>query len=166
MSDSKQDAARSDDEAVRQYWTTLAKADHDASESYDKLLIALSSGALGLSMTFIKDIAPSPLAETRATLVSGWGCLLLSLLATLASLLTSQRALRSTMSALRDPKDSVKTTLATAHARGKAWSRWTHALNLVAAVLLTAGLLQVVRFAAKNYGRPHVEATQTGKSSN
>ena len=44
-------------QAAQEYWKTLAKADYEASQAYDRLLITLSSGALALSVTFIKEIA-------------------------------------------------------------------------------------------------------------
>ena len=69
-------------------------AELDVSGRYDKWILTLSGGALGLSITFIEIIAKNPPADTLIWLKLSWACLVVSLLATLLSLVTSQSAIR------------------------------------------------------------------------
>ncbi len=70
------------------------KAELEVSGRYDKWILTLSGGALGLSITFIDKIAKSPAPDTFFWLKMAWACLIFSLLAGLLSLLTSQSAIR------------------------------------------------------------------------
>lgn len=58
---------------------------------FDKGLVTLSGGALGLSMTFMKDIVPHPLATHL--LYYGWACFALSIVCVFGSLLFAQYSL-------------------------------------------------------------------------
>lgn len=79
---------------MREYRNWLVAADQKASEAYDKAVMTLSGGALGLSLTFVKDIVKSPHSESLWLLEASWGCLTLSLAFILVSMLFSQWALR------------------------------------------------------------------------
>ena len=70
------------------------EAELEVSGRYDKWILTLSGGALGLSITFIEKIAKSPTSDTLVWLKISWVCLVLSLLTGLLSLVTSQSAIR------------------------------------------------------------------------
>ena len=70
------------------------EAELEASGRYDKWILTLSGGALGLSITFIEKLAKNPTPETLFWPKLSWGCLVISLLAALLSLVTSQSAIR------------------------------------------------------------------------
>jgi hypothetical protein len=53
------------------YREWLVKTDHSASEAYDKAVMTLSGGALAISISFVREIAPSPLEGTMYWLCSG-----------------------------------------------------------------------------------------------
>ncbi len=63
---------------------------HQVSESFDKWVLTLASGALGLSFTFIRQIVPLIKPETLNFLSASWACLVIAILAILFSLFTSQ----------------------------------------------------------------------------
>jgi hypothetical protein len=63
-----------------------------ASEDFDRNLLTLSSGALGLSLAFIKDIVPLSKSVWIPCLVVSWGAFALCVLITLASSQVSVRA--------------------------------------------------------------------------
>jgi hypothetical protein len=73
------------------YRDWLVKAHHVASQDFDKALMALSGGALGISLAFIHDVALHP--HRKGWLEVSWGSLAASLLLILVSFLTSQSAL-------------------------------------------------------------------------
>jgi len=81
-------------EEMRDYRNWLVAADQKASEAYDKAVMTLAGGALGLSLTFVKDIVKSPRPESLWRLETSWGCLTMSLAFILVSMLFSQWALR------------------------------------------------------------------------
>ena len=71
---------------------SLVEASHSSAEQFDKYILTLSTGALALSITFLKNIAPTPLTESIIFLVLSWSCLIICTLLTLVSFLTSQKA--------------------------------------------------------------------------
>jgi hypothetical protein len=68
----------------------LLDLEGESSRGFDKAILTLSAAALGFSVAFVRDIAPRPVFV--CILVIGWSLLVLSLLATLISLQTSQFA--------------------------------------------------------------------------
>ena len=70
----------------------LVDAERESARSFDKSMLTLSSGALALSITFIRQIAPVPRFEPYLYLA--WSGFILALLCTLVSFLSSQTALR------------------------------------------------------------------------
>ncbi|MDP9237933.1 MAG: hypothetical protein M3P30_11160 [Chloroflexota bacterium] len=69
----------------------LIDTEREIAQSFDKILTTLSAAALGLSITFIHEIAPHPTHEW--TLACAWVLLGVSLLGVLVAHLTSQFAL-------------------------------------------------------------------------
>src|SRR6202035_1718186 len=58
----------------------LIDLQNQACQSFDKTVITLAGGALGLSITFIQQIAPHPSLATLPFLAWAWGSLVLALL--------------------------------------------------------------------------------------
>lgn len=72
----------------------LVQAEIQQASAFDKAILTLAAGALGLSLTFIREIAPNYDHRTVVWLCLAWGGFIASLLATLASFQLSQVALR------------------------------------------------------------------------
>jgi len=70
----------------------LIDAEREGSRSFDKTILTLSAGAFGISLTFIRQIVPNIETGTLFLLILGWTGFTISMLATLISFLTSQRA--------------------------------------------------------------------------
>jgi hypothetical protein len=130
----------SDDEATprsdRRQW--LIQADHTASRDFDRTVVALSAGALGLSIVFVQNIAPQPVH--KEWLAIAWGLFAASLIANLASFLTSQHALRWEM---RHFDEEVETA-------GGWLGKTTIGLNWCSAVAFILGVIALVTFAYLN----------------
>jgi len=74
---------------------SLVTAQKESSQYFDKSILTLAAGALGLSLTFIDKIAPRPIVEcSKYLLCTAWIFFCLSILSTLISSLTSQAACR------------------------------------------------------------------------
>jgi hypothetical protein len=72
----------------------LIEAELSQSSAFDKYLLVLSSGALALSLTFVREVAPFPKASTYPFLVLAWFTFAFAIGSTLTSLLLSQKALQ------------------------------------------------------------------------
>jgi hypothetical protein len=73
---------------------SLVETEQTIAHNFDKNIFALAAGALGLSLAFLEKIIPKPNPETLVFLYISWFSLVLSLLATLSSLLIGQYAFR------------------------------------------------------------------------
>jgi hypothetical protein len=131
-------------EELKSYRDFLMKADHQASLNYDKAVMTLSGGALGISMTFLKDIVPSPLPETKFLLYISWISMAVSLASILVSYLFSMASLRN---AIRQVDDG---TIYTKKARGFS-ARFTAFLRVLASVGFLVGVIGFICFALSNY---------------
>jgi len=120
----------------------LVQANHQSSRDFDKAVMTLAAGALALSVTFMKAIAPAPEPGSLFWLRFSWGLLVLSLLAILVSFLLSQYATRNAIKELDERRAKGQP--------GGAWSRLTSALNVLAAGTLVLGLGFFLVFASNN----------------
>ncbi len=77
------------DEYRRKIWEDTKSG----TENFDKYMLTFSSGALGLSLAFIKDVVPIGKAVWIPSLISSWVAFVLCILVTLISFRISIRAL-------------------------------------------------------------------------
>ena len=122
------------------YRDWLVKAHHTASQDFDRAVMTLAGGGLGISIAFVRDIAPHPVHKWM--LAIGWLAFTLSLVCVFVSLLTSQAtSLRmiEDMDAQRDPGERFDMP---------GWA--TDLLNRLAATFLVLGVGFVVLFALYN----------------
>jgi hypothetical protein len=130
-------------DAMLAYRDLLIAADQKTSEAYDKTIMTLSGGALGLSITFLKDIIGNSKRVSVCRLEASWICLTLSLLLILASMLFSQWALRKTI-------NQVDTgTLGNGRAGGLL-SSCTAFFNVLSGLLCVAGIMLLAWFSLAN----------------
>jgi hypothetical protein len=136
------EASDQGDELVS-YRQQLVEAHRSASDAYDKALMTLSGGALVLSISFVRYIAPSPKAGTRWLLAVAWTLLALSVAAILTSMLTSQWALVKTI-------DQVDQGKIRGEPPGGPAAKITRCLNVSAAALFVVGVIFLALFAVCN----------------
>lgn len=127
-----------------EYRNWLVAAGHKSSEAYDKALMTLAGGALGLSLTFIKDIVKSTQPTSLWTLMTAWGCLTLSLATILISMLSSQWAIRKAIHQVDDA--SFPGVIP-----GGGFAVATDVLNVVAGLAFLVGIALLVWFSISNY---------------
>lgn len=80
-----------DEKALLEERRALTEAKRDGSTQYDKWLLTLAAGSIGLSIAFLRDIAGSEPMHSWAVIVS-WSFLAISIICTMISLHTSQAA--------------------------------------------------------------------------
>jgi len=125
------------------YRRHLYEALHAASRDYDQAILTLAAATLALSVTFAHDITPTPAAGTRTILLAAWAVLVVSMVAIVASFLTSQRLLRRTIDDLdrtEDAKPAAPGRMAVA----------TELLNWLAGGALVVGLVLLGCYALAN----------------
>ncbi|MBX2997847.1 MAG: hypothetical protein KF893_05005 [Caldilineaceae bacterium] len=86
--------AQTIEDLAAEYRQQLVALEQKAVESFDKTVIALSGGALGLSLTFVKDIVDLSNAAQTLWLAGAWLCWAVSLACVLFSFWLSARAMR------------------------------------------------------------------------
>jgi hypothetical protein len=126
---------------------SLVEGERKSAEQFDTTLVALSGSALGVSIVFIEKIAPKPIPWTITLLCLAWGAFVLSLLAILASFLTSQYAYCRQRQILGDellPDDN------TCLDRRNKWAIATRCLNWTSIGVFIVGACLLVAFSVIN----------------
>ncbi len=148
-----QTTARGEDSqkrALNLHATHLAQAwtDQQAStDSFDNNLLTFSSGALGLSIAFIKDIVPLEHAEWLKTLYFSWFMFGCCIIVTVASF---QIAARAAMAHIKVLDDYYIDGDETALTRKSPWEKslpWCAGLG---SLFLVLGIFSTIFFASKN----------------
>jgi hypothetical protein len=127
-------------DALAEHRRHLVAALHTASQDFDKAVMTLAAGALGVSIAFVNSVAPEP----RATFWLGlaWALFGASLVFILVSFITSQQAIRWEIDHLYDdPRPQ------------RPWRFSTRNLNYGAAGAFVFGVGSLVVFALLNLGR-------------
>ena len=124
----------------------LIELEKSGAESFDKTITTLSAGALGLSITFIHEIAPTPDSETIWMLVAAWLGFGSALLATLFSFLASQSAMRKQ----RELLDQVYQGIQNPKGRISWIAKATNTLNWFAIAFFAVGVIFLALFTVKN----------------
>lgn len=143
------DPASDDDERVARaaHWADYRKhiqtSEQKSQEDFDKTVLSLSGGALGISFVFLKDvIGPNPV-ELPVFLFAAWVCWGFSTFSVLASYYLSHLALRHTIQQIDN--DTLHKEQA-----GGPYRKPLVYLNAVGAVLFLAGVCTITVFANAN----------------
>jgi len=117
-------------------------------QQYDKAIIALSTGALGFSITVIKDIFPLKEIVYPGSLVTSWACFTCAILFTVSSFVTSQHAIR------KDCEDFEKSVREDEEFRvdnPNKFANATQVLNWLSGGVFVVGVLAMTIFCGINF---------------
>jgi hypothetical protein len=111
-------------------------------ESFDKYMLTFSSGALALSLAFIKDVVPLGRAVWITSLIGSWIAFVLCILVTLMSFQFSIKALESTIPALNEyylqrKEDAFNRHLQSFWSRAVGWCTLGQAISFALGVIFT-----------------------------
>jgi len=124
---------------IEKYREVLVAAEQEAQRHYDKTLLWLSGGALGVSITFVKNIV-GPQALSRAgLLLLSWIFWTVSLTCVLVSFYTSRRALRKTVEQVDSDKVHEERP-------GGCYTTLTEGFNIGGAVFFLLGVVHMIAF--------------------
>lgn len=132
--ETENELTRSDDE--RDYQDKIYKTRDYAAEQFDKLIVYLSSGALVLTIGFVKDIVKVTKQTNTTALKWSWGFFCASLFFILISHQTSM------LSADKEVEEKFKFS--------KIMNYLTHGFNWFSIMALSAGIIAFIIFISKN----------------
>lgn len=116
----------------------------DAYQRFDQTIVALSGGAIVLSITFLKEIGHTP--ESLPWLFGSWACFLVASLSAFLSLLTSGEADRERIAQIDCLVESGDCNESKADRLGSVTSK----LNYIALALCILGVTLIIMFAKTN----------------
>ena len=125
------------------YRELLETLKQNSQESYDKTVLSLSAGALGVSFAFVKDIVGCWPAQTPGWLFAAWVFWGLSVTSVLFSFLCSQKALRKAIEQV-DAGEMYNKNL------GGYLNTTTILLNHTAGLCFLFGVITMIIFVAHN----------------
>ncbi len=128
---------------LKEYRSYLVNAEQKSQEDYDKTVLSLSAGALGISFAFLKDmIGPGPILH-KSYLFGAWMCWGISSSVVLFSFFASNLALR------RAIKQVDEGTIYKQRPGG--WfDTLTAILNALGGVLFLVGVVLIALFVLNN----------------
>ena len=143
MKRNSEKAKELEDEVDPEYRQWLVSAEQKAQEDYDKTILTLSGGALGISFAFIKDILGDNPIIHSTWLVAAWALWALSTSAVLSSFFVSRLALRKAITQC-DDRTIFKTS------PGGFYTTILRVLNISAAALFFTGVCVMAGFVNSN----------------
>lgn len=142
-----------------EYRQSLIAAEQKAQDDFDKAVLSLSGGALGVSFVFVKDIIGPAAIHHPQLLLAAWLSWALSSLAILASFFASHLALRRAIKQCDDGSIYTQTP-------GGIYAKATGTLNASGAVLFVAGVCFMAAFIYSNLApRDAANVRQEAKQS-
>ncbi len=118
-------------------------------EQFDKAVLTLSSGALGLSLAFIKDVVPIDEAQGFAVLVFSWWLFSFAIISTVISFIVSQLAIARQLTYARKYYIDNKSEYSK---KRNIWAEVTDYLNCLSGVLFVVAVVLTVTFVSSNLG--------------
>ena len=133
------------DEQLKEYRAHLVMVEEKSQEAFDKAVLSLTGGALGISMAFLSDIVgPGPAFGPNLLLVA-WICWVLSITSIFWSFYTSRLAHRAALEKVDKGETDYSKLVGIPN-------RFTGALNLIAGILFVFGLTFMGFFVKLNLG--------------
>lgn len=130
-------------EQISEYRKGLQVLEQQMQSEYDKAVLALSGGALGISMTFLKEVVAKQGILGGNYLLGAWICWGLSVTCTLFSFYSATHALRHAVKQTDDRLIYIELA-------GGKYDWITKILNFSAGLLFMLGVVSIVWFVKLN----------------
>jgi hypothetical protein len=143
------------DKSLLKYRHDLIQAVFKLNENYDKLIITLAGGALGLSLVFIRDFVGDEQIQNTTLLILSWFFFILCLIAILIALLFGIEAHKKAIKQVDSDTIYVEKP-------GGLFSVLTTVLHYSGTVFLITGFILMVSFVYTNL---EVKNVKRGKAS-
>lgn len=120
----------------------LQTGESDNQREYDKAVIALSGGALGISIGLLKDVFARDAVTGTGFLLTAWILWTISLTATLYSFYFSAKAFREELKRLDDSTIYLPNR--------NWWTTLTEYFNAASGILFIVGIVSIICFLVRN----------------
>lgn len=140
-----------ENESLQEYRKSLIEIVPKLNENYNKLIVTLSGGALGLSIVFLKDIIAQDLVQQCNLIIVSWVLLIFSLTSVLGSLLFGIKAHKKAIA-------QVDRNLIYSETPGGIYTKITDGLHYSGTLFLVIGLILLFLFAGQNMEVKYVQA--------
>ena len=135
--------------------STLARLAEQSQSDYDKAVMTLSGGALGISFGYVKEVAGNPPYAHWGILLAAWSAWTVSVAACLFSLSISGVALRKEIDKIDDELLRPEADDGQRAKGGRAWDKATNLLNLAGGILFAVGAAAMIGFViSSQYAQP------------
>jgi hypothetical protein len=124
----------------------LITSEQKAQEDFDKTVVSLSGGALGISFAFIKDIIGDHPINVKWALIASWICWGISITSVLFSYFTSHLALRKSIRQFDEAVKDGETEKIYTQRPGGIFSLITAILNALGGLLFFTGVALITIF--------------------
>ena len=132
------------------YRKLLVANEQKSQEDYDKTLISLSGGALGISFAFIENFLGNQQIINEGYLLAAWILWGFSLFSTLTSFYVSRQALRKAINQVDQAITQADTERIYSQTPGGFYSTLTAILNALGGIFFVSGVVSLVIFVARN----------------
>lgn len=143
------------DKNLREYRQHLVLAEQKAQEDYDKAVLALAGGGLGVSIAFIEKVVGSGPLEKAAFLTGSWLCWAASIACVLCSYFLSRHALRCAIAQVDDEVQIRRL--------GGRMAVATEVANFLSGFLFLVGAVLISLFAVANLEAKNVQSTKVAQ---
>ena len=134
------------DEQQHKYYCALTDAAQKSQDSYDKTIIAISGGAFGLTLSYMKDFVADKPISSGWELLAAWAFWTISISVVLFSFYSGGQAhLKAAEEYAKNPTSFNKET-----AGGK-FNSATKLLNFVSGLTCVLGLISIMFFVGANF---------------
>jgi hypothetical protein len=144
--------------SILEYRKEIATMEQKTQEEYDKTIITLSGGALGVSFAFLKDVLGAGTINLPSMLMASWICWGLSVTSVIISYYLSQLALRAIIKLVDQCLVSCNFDPLYNSKPGGEYSTATSILNIVGGILFFAGVISIAIFVYYNLELIHAES--------
>ncbi len=127
-------------EELKKYREFLSTGEQKAQEEFDKNVLWLSSCALGVSLTFLKELIFITQIESLWMLICAWGCWTLSIFAVFFSYHYSRLALKAAIIKIKNG------TIYDSPVSNEKFAKFTKWLNRFGVIFLFAGIIFIILF--------------------
>jgi hypothetical protein len=129
---------------LAEYRSTLVAAEQKSQDDYDKTIVSLSGGALGISIVFLSDIVGESVPIVLWSIVAAWAFWALSLTSVVVSYFFSRMALSKAIEQI--DKGTIEDNI------GGWASPATKISNSVSGISFILGVVMLIYFVTKNIG--------------
>jgi hypothetical protein len=136
----------------QEYRQLLIDGEQKAQESYDKTVLSLSGGALGISFAFVKDFIGVKTVNDPSWLLASWVFWGLSMFFVLLSFYASNQAMREGIRKVNSVISGADAKILNESQPGGRFDSLVGYLNFFGGLLFLFGILAIVVFVSQNLG--------------